>query len=287
MARIILIAGLIPYESGKTWFTLGSALSARSRGLMVRVFKPVAGHNLWYSPRAVKKTLKSKLLVGNDVAIYNENNLMDEPAVANPIAIATIPPDPLYYLEKIDEYLRVLEETYSMTVLSRITSCRSGTTRHNLHPENLEKTSPQTRRFVERLASILKAEKSSLQSLLNYMSSSSVDHDLSVCLERVEKGCDLIFIESFNDAITPYAGAIEKADLVAVVAPSRVLIYENPDKIHELLEKSVENLGVEGFRARYIVGKLKPDLVLNARYTPRPRANKTHSEFINHVLKIT
>ncbi|MEM0368147.1 MAG: hypothetical protein QXN57_01720 [Desulfurococcaceae archaeon] len=287
MVKLVLVAGLIPYESGKTWFTLGSALSARNHGLRVEVFKPVAGHNLWYSPRAVEKTLKLKLLVGNDVAIYYDNKFIEDPAIANPIALATAPPDPTRYLEKIDEYLRILEETYSITVLSRITSCHSRTIRHNLYYENLEKTSPSTRRFVEKLALVLKAEKSSLPSLLNYMSSSSVDHDLNKCLELIEKRCDIVFVESFNDAITPYAGLLERTNLIAVVAPSRVFVYENSSKLREVLENNVKKLGLEGFRAKFIVGDLRPDTILNIEFTPKPKEHKVHKEFVNYILKKT
>jgi len=287
VSRIVLIAGLIPYESGKTWFTLSSALYARKQGLMVKVFKPVAGHNLWYSPLAVKETLKLKLLVGNDVTIYYKNNLVEEPAIANPISIATAPPDPLIYSGRIDNYMRDLEETYSTTVLSRITNCNSKAINHHVHLENLEKTTPEVKKFIVKLASLLKAEEYPLLKLVNYMFSSSVNEDLDKCLEHLEKNSELVFVESFNDAITPYHSVVEKAGLIAIVAPSRVLVYEDTEKIRELLERNTEKLGFEGFRAKYFIDKLKPDIVLNTEFASKPSPRRAHAEFVNYILRKT
>jgi len=106
---------------------------------MIEVFKSVAGHNLRYSPVAVKEALKLELLVENNVKIYYESKLIDEPAIADPIAVTPVLPDPLIYSGRINEYLRNLKEIYSMIVPSRITNCYNKTIKHHICCENLEK----------------------------------------------------------------------------------------------------------------------------------------------------
>jgi len=53
-----------------------------------------------------------------------------------------------------------------------------------------------------------------------------------------------------------------KTNLIAIVAPLRVLVYDRVERILELLEETTRKLGYEGFRAKYLVNKLKPDLIL-------------------------
>lgn len=285
MEKLVLVSGLIPYDSGKTWFTLSSALHAKSIGLRVGVFKPVAGHNLWYSPRTIKKSIEFRLLVGNDITLYYENKLAKDPALSNPLAIATITPDPHLYEQNIDTYMADLENVYSTAVFSRITSCRGKLTRHYYYPENLKKAPPATRRALEKMLLLLRAEESSTDELIKYMGSTDSEGNLNECLELIREGNNVVFVESFNDAIAPYAGLLGKVDIIAVVAPGRVFIYEDVKAVRELVLSSTEKYGWEGFRARHIIGKVRAQTTLSTGFALKPRPCNVHKAFIEVILR--
>lgn len=282
---IILVAGLIPYDSGKTWFTVASAIFAKKQGLNVSVFKPVAGHNLWYSPRTLKKSFEYGLLVGNDVLLYKENELVQDLAIANPVAVANIPPDPHYYGRNVENYMRDLEEMMFTTIVSRITSCENGIISHYYYPENLAKTTPRVRRVLEKLLDVLKAKKQTIVELTNYMASPKVEENLDKCLDMVTRGTDVIFVESFNDALVPYTGLLKKVNYIVVVAPTRVFLYRDIGEIREIMEENINKLGWEGFRTRYFVDKLTPRGLLETGFVSKPQPRLIHKLFVKTILK--
>lgn len=284
MVKLILVSGLVPFDSGKTWFTLGSALYARNLGFTVRVFKPVAGHNVWYSPRAVKKTLELRALVGNDVGLYYEKGLVENPVLGNPIALATAPPDPYLYGEDIESYERDFENTYAITMLSRITDCVNEVTVHYFYPENLGKAPLGARRALHKLMSALRAEKSAISELLSYMLSRRAEDNLSVCLDKIKRNADVVFIESFNDAVSPYISLIREVDVVAIVAPGKVLVYKDVDEFRELVSYNVKQLGWEGYRSKYVVKRLKPRAVFDTELISKPKTSSVHKRFVESVL---
>ncbi|MEM1720428.1 MAG: hypothetical protein QW432_03575 [Desulfurococcaceae archaeon] len=285
MDKLILVTGLIPYDSGKTWFVLSSASYARSTGLRVGVFKPVAGHNLWYSPRTIKKSIELGLLVGNDVTLYYENGFVKDPALNNPLAIATIPPDPRFYEQSMDTYMADLESMYSTAVLSRITNCRSKATRHYYYPESLKRAPPATRRTLEKMLLALHAEESSIDELVKYMESANSEESLNECLELIRGGNNVVFIESFNDAIAPYASLLGKVNAIVVVAPGRVFVYEDVKTLKELVVSNVEKYGWEGFRTRHIIGKVSAQITLSTGFALKPKPYNIHKAFIKAILE--
>lgn len=285
MAKTVLVAGLVPYESGKTWFTLSSALYAKSLGLKVGIFKPVAGHSLWYSPRTIRKSIKLKLLVGNDITLYYEYGLVEDPAVANPLAIATVPPDPCFYRQSVEDYLLELENTYSTIVLSRVTNCRNRVVKHYYYPDNSGKTTPLMKKSVERLALALQAEKSSVKELIKYMESASSEENLDDCLANIQRGNDLLFVESFNDAVVPYVSLLGKVDIIVVVAPGKVLVYRDVRSVRELVINQIKKHGWEGFRAKHIISEITAQMALDTGFATRPKPRGVHKAFIESILE--
>ena len=280
-----MISGLIPYDSGKTWFTLSSALYARSLGLKVKVFKPVAGHNLWYSPRTIKWSANVGLLLGNDATMYYESRLMNDPAIGNPVAIATTPPDPLFYGKNIDVYMADIESIYASTVVSRITDCDSKVTKHYYYPENFEKTPPLTRKAIKKLISVLRAEKSSVSELIKYLESIDSERNISMCLNLLQRDEDLVFVESFNDAISPCLSLLNNLDAIVIVAPGRALIYWDVNAVRDIVVEQVKRHGWEGFRARHVVANVAAQLTLSTGLAARPRPRSAHMKFISELLK--
>ncbi|MEM4717893.1 MAG: hypothetical protein QXE81_03930 [Desulfurococcaceae archaeon] len=280
----ILVAGLIPYDSGKTWFTLSSAMYTRSRGLNTRVFKPIAGHSLWYSPSTIRKSIAQSILVGNDISLYYENGLVENPAIGNPIALATIPPDPTYYGDKIDSYFLEIEQAISTLAISRITDCSTSLSQHYYYPENIKKAPGLIGKTITKLVNKLKAEKSNVLSLLNYTSSQESEKNINICFEKISKDADILFIESFNDAATPYTSLISRVDYFIIVAPGRVLVYDNIEAIEKSIVEGTSKHGWEGLRTRYLVKAIKPVHMIETGFISKPRPRIQHIELINKLI---
>lgn len=283
MGLIVLVSGLIPYDSGKTWFTLGGALAAREKGLKVAVFKPVAAHNLWYSPKTVRKSLELKALVGNDILLYYGRGLVGDGGISNPIAIATAPPDPSAY-SAFEEYAEDFENVGRIAVLSRIYDCAESKHVHYVHRENLTKMGRKVKRLAERLCNILGAKPRSFNDLAGYFSSLAAAANLNRCLERLEKNSEVVFVESFNDAFIPYGMLIEKIGLIVLVAPGKVYVYRDMKEMRKTAEKFVKGLGEVGFKNKYLFHSVKPDFSIETRFAVRPSPWRAHREFIEKVV---
>ncbi|MEZ0345016.1 MAG: hypothetical protein ABWK01_00425 [Infirmifilum sp.] len=281
----ILVSGLIPYDSGKTWFTLGAAAAFQARGFRVAVYKPVAAHNLWYSPRTVKRSLELGSLVGNDILLYYDRGLVENIVSANPIAIATAPTDPLKY-KAFEDYARDLELLDRIAVLSRVHECGAGKTTHYIHPENLGKMTWKTLRVIEILRKRLQADTLPFSELVRYLSSVDAGSNLESCLEQIQLNKDIVFVESFNDAVAPFGSLVDKIELVVIVAPGKVLVYRDVEKLGETLARTVEKLGQEGFRSKHLITVGKPWLTLSLNYTSSPIAQKAHERFVEKVAPL-
>ncbi|MEM2024992.1 MAG: hypothetical protein QXW94_01720 [Desulfurococcaceae archaeon] len=282
MTKLVLISGLIPYDAGKTWFTVSSGLAAKILGIRVGVFKPVAAHNLWYSPKTLRKSVELGLLVGNDILEYYNSGLVGVVPLSNPIALATAPPDPYMYKD-VESYMRDLESAPSTAVLSRFTNCGSSSVKHYIYLENLGKVPPRVRRAVERAYRRLNAEQSSITEALAYLSSPGVEENLNACLEKISRDSDIVFIESFNDAIAPYVGVLDKVGLIAIVAPGRVLVYNKTSEIRDLVSKYLEEKEWEGLRSRYFVERVKAETSIELGLALKPKPSRAHSLFIEVV----
>jgi predicted P-loop ATPase/GTPase len=285
MAAVILVAGLVPFDSGKTWFALGAALAARERGLRVGVFKPVAAHNLWYSPRAVRKSLELKLLVGNDVLLYHEKGLVEDIGVSNPVAVATAPPDPSAYAS-VGDYMRDFEDVGRIAVLSRVYAFDERAHSHYVHAENLRKMGARVRRLVEKMGGALGAAPRSFAGLSAYLTSNEVAANLDKCLRELERGRDLVFVESFNDAVAPYGALLESVDAAVIVAPGKAYVYLDARKLREVSRKAFERWGWAGFRTSYVFDSLKPDFSVETGFAAKPSARKPHREFIDKIASL-
>jgi len=283
VAAVALVSGLVPYDSGKTWFTLGAALAARERGLRVSVFKPVAAHNLWYSPLTVRRSLELGALVGNDVLRYAEWGLVGDVRLSNPVAIATVPPDPGRY-PSIEGYMEDFGDVSRIAVLSRVYECKSGRQAHYVHAENLSRAGERARRLVERMGKALAAEPRSFADLAGYLGSPRAAENLNECLERLRADSDVVFVESFSDAITPYGGLLEAVDLVVIVAPGVAYVYRDVGSLRRAAQEAVERLGPAGYRSLHVFRSARPDLSIETGFASRPSPRRPHREFVEKGL---
>lgn len=224
MVLRVLVSGLLELDSGKTWTVIALAKHLRELGLRVSVFKPVAGHNLWGSVKALKKSIEVGMLVGNDVTAYMEYLGGIKPGPSNPIALALAYPDPLSF-RGVAQYLSMLSDTASMLVLARVYDCKRNIARHYVFVENVARLTNSVRRKIEDLAEKFKAVPADPRSMLESLSGHGAVPILEGCREVLEEGLDVLIIESFNNAVAPYTRVVDLVDFYIIVAPGRLMLY--------------------------------------------------------------
>ncbi|ADM28584.1 conserved hypothetical protein [Ignisphaera aggregans DSM 17230] len=263
----ILISGLLVYDSGKTWLAISLAKRLKGYGHRVGIYKPIAGHNAWTQYKTVVISKKLGILVGEDVFNYISILGMGKEIIPfmNPIDILLAPPEVASYIRdlKIEEYLMDLEDQYKQMILGRISSCLSGESIHYLFWENLDRITLSLRSKIIELSQTLNAKRLDLYSFINRITDTSIEKDLNICLDTIAKNSDIVIIESFNDAITPYASLLENVDGIVIASPGAVMIYRDVNKIYSLFRKVFEKYGSRGYKSMYIVNELQPDNVIS------------------------
>lgn len=259
----LLVCGLLEFDSGKTWTVVGLARYLVERGYNVEVYKPVAGHNLWYSSKGVQYTRRLGVLVGDDVATYIEVLGVSEPHKINPIDLALAIPR-LRGLDSrsMSEYRMALQSQDKILVLARFTDPVTGSTTHYLVADNLDRIAPSTRKLVEELALKLRAQEIELKPLLALLSSKHVAEILEFGATLLEKQADILIIESFNNALEPYWGLLNKTDLILVIAPGYAIALHNVDTVREIATRLTQLLGAQGLRTSLVLEK--PEIAAEA-----------------------
>ena len=253
----VLVTGLLQHESGKTWFTTSLIKTLRSRGVRAAVYKPVAAHSLWYQRLSLGLTKKLRVLVGEDVSTYIVYlGMTQNIAELNPVALAIALPK----MENLIDYLSSLEDQFKTVVLARISNCETGIHRHYLIRTNLEHVHRSLRSLTEALAHELKAEEIELDRLVEMLTSNEISNYLSKCLEALCSRSDVVVVESFNDAIEPFRGALDLVDRVIIVAPGYALVVEDIDELRRGLKEAIAKYGVDGVRIEKVIEVAKPKL---------------------------
>ncbi|HIP65954.1 MAG TPA: hypothetical protein EYH08_05490 [Pyrodictium sp.] len=260
----LLVCGLLEFDSGKTWTVVGLARYLMERGYNVEVYKPVAGHNLWYSSKGVRYTRKLGILVGDDVATYIEALGVSEPHRVNPIDLALAIPK-LRGLDSrsMSEYRLALQSQDKILILARFTDPVTGSTTHYLVVDNLDRIAPSIRKLVEEFTVKLKTQKIELKPLLALLSSRHVAEVLEFGATMLEKQADILIIESFNNVLEPYGGLLSKVDLIIVVAPGYAIVLRDVKTVREIAMKLSQLLGIEGLRTNLVLEK--PEVASTAK----------------------
>ena len=217
----LLVAGLLEHDSGKTWLAAALALTARRHGLRVAAYKPVGGFDAWGSYKAFRESTSMGALAGNDALTYHRV-LGEKPERINPVALLLAPRDPLFYSGPAS-YLADSARLESSLVLARITGC-DGRSRHLVFKENLERAPITLRAEVAEAASRLGAEPGDTTEFLSWLGSAEASKLFSSCLAEVSRDAQLVLIESFNDAASPYLPP-PAIDFTIIVVPGKALLY--------------------------------------------------------------
>lgn len=279
----ILISGLLPYESGKTWVGLTLTKKLSEIGIKVGIFKPIAGHNAWYQYSTVIESFARGVLVGEDVVKYLNVVKDIDVEVSNPIDILLAPLDPRRYLsEKVWDYLTDLENQFKQMVLARVSRCSPKFTKHFVFNENMVKISPPLKNVLEELSRKLKAIEINVEDFVKNLRVPDIENELFKCLELVEQGKNVVLIESFNNAITPYIGILEHVDIMMIATPTAILIYENINEVLTTLKGVVKKFGEKGFDSAYIVAKVKPSEIVYIK----PRLNVEEKDEVIETIAL-
>ena len=224
MASIWLITGLLQYESGKTWYTIALARVLSKKGYRVTPYKPVAGHSAWYQFETVENSIRYKLLVGEDVVKYKQHLGVEYSLnILNPVDILSAPPSPRKY-RIIAEYLAALEVLSEQMVMVRISSPLEERNDYYIVEGSEEKIVEGLRPWIEKLKEEFNPKPISIEDLVDELYSPRINNLLLEVTRFLSETNDILLVESFNDAATPFYGLLDLVERVFMVSPG--YLYE-------------------------------------------------------------
>ena len=279
MGRAVLISGLLPYESGKTYFTTSLAKALKSLGYDVAVFKPVAAHSIWYQLKVFRNSLRLGVLIGEDVLKYINVGFITDPDLQNPIDILTAVPDVTKFTS-IDSYLSAVESAVSQAVLARVSFT---VRRYFLVEDVLRNLTPKLREEVRKsLNTFSPVVRVSSSWLTSYLSSREVDAAIRHAAESLFQKADVVLIESFSSALLPTASLAPYVNVLVVVMPSRAMVYSG-SKLSTYVSaiKSVNELD-----SRLFARLLRPDAVVEVLPSEDWPPPPLEHEAVRPILKL-
>ncbi len=282
MGALVLVSGLLPFNSGKTFFTMALASYLRDLGYSVTVAKPVSAHSLWDQYEYFLESLKLGVLVGEDVIKYMRANLVNDVDIQNPIDILTAPHDVMKH-PSLDSYYTALTSVIEQAVLVRISV--DEVRNHYVIGENLSKLEERVAREVMNLAMKLGVSaEADRRWLYSKLTSNEVDSLVTESLRRLALRHDAVLCESFSNSLLPVFGVSKIATHIVVVTPTRALVYG--------IRKTSTYLGtINRLKAEssIIVMLFKPDLTLRVKPSLTPEESLDEAELrklLNEFLTI-
>ncbi|ARM75678.1 ATPase [Acidianus manzaensis] len=226
----ILVNGILPFDSGKTTFSLFLLRELKNLGINIRPIKPVAGHNAWYSYMTLVRSHDLGILVGNDALKYYEETHLDIRQI-NPFAALFSPVD----LEKIQYNINYYNNIMSLglPLLIRI-SCNNdeyyGINFRNLVPNSLCNSFSQLYKDFRPTIVDIRDIRELINKSWEIVDSCSILKNINNITE------DHILIESYNDAATP-TELSKNVDIVFTISPGKAFIIDGKEfrKILEFL----------------------------------------------------
>ncbi|BDC18990.1 ATPase [Acidianus sp. HS-5] len=211
----ILVNGLLPFDSGKTTFSLMLIKELKEVGIKLFPLKPVAGHNAWYSFNTLLRSYDLGILAGNDALKYYEETNENIRKI-NPFAALMSPVDLEILNFNVEYYKNLMTNGYPVTV--RI-SCGNAdkyyATELNLIPQTVKNALQQLyEKFKPKIIS-----SNDLREMINnswHIADSCVQHNKDE------------LIESYNDASAPIPSAAD-VDYVFLVSPAKAFYVKGEE----------------------------------------------------------
>ena len=234
MAHRVLIAGMNPFDSGKTELSVRIVRALIKAGSAVEYFKPVSGHNYWLHHEHTLTCLEQGMLLSRDATWVREKySAKSDPLLSNPVHA-------LYTPSNLEKPLKMMPNTLalagwsSVLVMERFSKPSNG---------SVETTMLVADRLVENGDVMLTYEEvgklSRGTSILQVNSLEEVqeferqhfEKHVTESFRKVEQNVDVVVIEGFNDAAWPFDG-LERVDTLLVTGPGHVYVYD-PDKFRQ------------------------------------------------------
>lgn len=223
---MILVVGLLPYDSGKTTLAKSLVLKARELGIDVGVSKPITAVNGWYQYESILRSIELGVLVGNDIySLHSAANSSDSIEVEGAVVSLLMPPDPERVGWQSSAYTAF--SLFEQVVCMRVTGIGAGgaETRHFYVPSNIYKLPDTLKKEINRLLCSLqpeavKATQEQIEDIL--FNSYKLADD---CLECVTEKHSLVVVESYSNAAAPAQSSLN-ANAVIAVAPGKAAIYD-------------------------------------------------------------
>lgn len=275
MSRV-LIVGSLPFDSGKTQLSIHIGKVLIESGLSVNYFKPISGHNYWYHYDHTKECLMNRKLVSRDATIVKkELGLTSNLLLLNPIHSLFAPSRIDRPLQNIPNSLGLSGST-SVQVIQRFSepnNTKIDTTvliAEELVEENRLIIGPEEVGMLSYDASIIIANR--LEAFQEY-EYNHYERYVTKSFSSIEKGVDIVIIESFNDSVWPWE-ALEYVDDVLVVSPGHIFRYDSEKmrKASFLMRRG--DLPIREVTLGRIVDLLKPI----GKVEVRPDSNLSYSQ---------
>ena len=264
--NILLVSGLLSFNSGKTSVALSIASSAIKEGIDTGVCKPVTALSAWYQYRCVLKSMELKKLVGEDIyRLHKAVNSSDKLEIESPLVFLHSPLDP----ERIDWNPSVYTAIglSDLIVVYRMTDLEK--TRHFMVIENVNRLTGVMREKIDMLLNSLdpppeKLEKFLLDDIL--LQGRKIADE---CVRYLAEKHDLLVVESYNNASAPTQESLN-ANRVVVVAPGKIAVYEG--KKYKKALFAISDIK-EPWRITVdeVVSLLKPEMVIETPPSPDGR----------------
>ncbi len=227
----ILIVGLLPFDSGKTSLALSLITEALSRGIDLGVTKPITAFSGWYHCSSIMRSMEFGKLIGEDIyKLHVKAESGDPIELESPVVLMHMPPDP----ERVDwqsTFYTALNLNEQIVAL-RITNPNN--TNHYYISANLGRLTEAMRNLALKLIESLKPAPKEIKDIDDILL--NIGELAEECVEFISSRHEFTIIESYNNASAPTRGSL-KADVVLLVAPSKVAIYSG-----ERYRKAVEIL---------------------------------------------
>lgn len=246
----VLIAGLLPYESGKTEFALLAIEEFKRRGFKPGYFKPVAGHDGWYQYDTVINSINRRLLIGHDAYVVSERlGLLDKLHVVSPLDILTLPVD----LVKLNFNTHLYEDYMSYVgrrvALARLTHLhgRVDNYKHAYYvcEDVVSRVSDELQGVLNELVNSVRVDRSifvkTRSSHVEGLLANPRVYELIDSYLVFHERSDPLIIEGYNDVASPTQGSLTSS-YAFVVMPGKALLYSG-----ERYRSAVELLSYRGY----------------------------------------
>ncbi len=253
----VLVNGLLPYESGKTWFVISLANALKLKGYKIAIYKPVAGHSAWYQFNTVEYSIKYGLLIGEDVYKYRKFvGINLDFNLINPIDLLLAPPDPVKY-NSVSDYIVALNDQFKQVIMFRISLYDYDLEPiHYMIKDNINNVIDGLKPYIEKLINTLKPYETDINTMIRMIFSKKCADTIVRCLKELMNDHDIVLIESFNDAATPSISILDYITHVITVAPGRLYILDRDDFKRKTIEQYYK-MGDVGIRMSNIIDRVK------------------------------